>query len=198
MTCNPLNPAWSGPVLSGNITEHSTINMHVFADSSESVGMRLDACGIYHQSRLRRHSIRRGQVEEFPGYEFFADDFTVEATVFPERRKGHAPLSPVDGKPMRRARSARCGADGQRALISAWQHPRSRGFSGPIYKLPRAADPVFRISNHFLPVADPANRARNRKHHGKHGRLESERAINNTGIESRRSDTAFSLRSSRP
>jgi hypothetical protein len=100
----PFKPCLVGSVLSGNVTEHSNINMHVFADSSESVSMRLDACGIYYQLRQRKHSIRRGLPEEFPGYDFFANDFTVEATVFPERRKGHAPLSPVDGKPMRRAR----------------------------------------------------------------------------------------------
>lgn len=100
----PFTPCLVGSVLSGNITEHSNIHVHVFADSSELVGMRLDACGIHHQLRQRRHSIRRGRVETFPGYDFFAEDFTVETTVFPERRKGHAPLSPVDGKPMRRAR----------------------------------------------------------------------------------------------
>lgn len=100
----PFAPCLVGSVLSGNVTQHSTINMHVFADSAESVGMRLDACGITHHLRQRRHSIRRGSTEDFPGYDFFADDFSVEATVFPERRKGHAPLSPVDGKPMRRAR----------------------------------------------------------------------------------------------
>jgi len=99
-----FKPCLVGSVLSGIVTEHSTINMHVFADSAESVGMRLDACGIPHHLRQRRHSIRRDRVEEFPGYDFFAGDFSVEATVFPERRKGHAPLSPVDGKPMRRAR----------------------------------------------------------------------------------------------
>jgi len=100
----PFNPCLVGSVLSGNVTKHSSINMHVFADSSESVSMRLDACGIFYQLRQRKHSIRRGQSEAFPGYDLFADDFTVETTVFPERRKGHAPLSPVDGKPMRRAR----------------------------------------------------------------------------------------------
>ena len=100
----PFKPCLVGSVLSGNVTEHSNINVHVFADSSESVSMRLDACGIPYHLRQRRHSIRRGQSEAFPGYDFFADDFAVEATVFPEKRKGHAPLSPVDGKPMRRAR----------------------------------------------------------------------------------------------
>ncbi len=100
----PFKPCLVGSVLSGNVTKHSNISMHVFADSSESVSMRLDACGISYQLRQRKHSIRRGQAEAFPGYDFFADNFTVETTVFPERRKGHAPLSPVDGKPMRRAR----------------------------------------------------------------------------------------------
>jgi len=100
----PFKPCLVGSVLSGNVTEHSNINMHVFADSLESVSMRLDACGIQWHLRQRKHNVRRGQVETFPGHDFFADDFTVETTVFPERRKGHAPLSPVDGKPMRRAR----------------------------------------------------------------------------------------------
>jgi len=100
----PFRPCLVGAVLSGNVTEHSNISMHVFADSCEAVGMRLDACGISHQLRQRRHNMRRGVVENYPGFDFFADDFCVEATVFPERRKGHAPLCPVDGKPMRRAR----------------------------------------------------------------------------------------------
>jgi len=99
-----FRPRLVGSVLSGNVTEHSNINVHVFADSCETVGMRLDAIGVHYQLRQRRHSIRRGQSEEFSGYDFMADDFIVEATVFPERRKGHAPLSPVDGRPMRRAR----------------------------------------------------------------------------------------------
>ncbi len=99
----PFRPCLVGAVLSGNITAHTTISMHMFADSAEEVGMRLDACGITWHSRQRRHTIRRGEQESFPGYDFRADDFTVESTVFPERRKGHAPLSPVDGRPMRRA-----------------------------------------------------------------------------------------------
>lgn len=101
---SPFRPCLVGSVLSGNVTEYSNINMHVFADSCESVSMRLDAIGINWQLRQRRFNIRRGQAEEFAGYDFMAEDVIVEATVFPERRKGHAPLSPVDGRPMRRAR----------------------------------------------------------------------------------------------
>lgn len=100
----PFRPCLVGSVLSGNVTAHSNINVHVFADSCETVGMRLDACGIHYHLKQRRHSIRRGRQEEFSGYDFMADEFIVETTVFPERRKGHAPLSPVDGRPMQRAR----------------------------------------------------------------------------------------------
>jgi len=100
----PFTPCLVGPVLSGNITEHCAITLHVFSDSSESVAIRLDARGIAHQLSQRRHKLRRDQFEAFPNYDFWADDFAVEATVFPERRKAHAPLSPVDGRPMDRVR----------------------------------------------------------------------------------------------
>ena len=43
-------------------------------------------------------------VEQFPGYRFCTEDVTVEITVFPEKRDRHAPLSPLDGKPMKRAK----------------------------------------------------------------------------------------------
>jgi len=99
-----FGPCLVGPVLSGNVTQHSSINLHLFCDMSETVGMHLREWGIRHSMTLRRHRLRRNCVEEFPGYRFFCDDYPVETTVFPERRKAHAPLSPVDGRPMRRAK----------------------------------------------------------------------------------------------
>ncbi|MDP6436997.1 MAG: hypothetical protein QGG46_07175 [Gammaproteobacteria bacterium] len=98
-----FRPCLVGPVLSGNVTEHSTIDLHLFSDASENIGMQLQAAGIRHSAVSRRHRIRRDRFEQYPGYRFFADDFEVQATVFPERRKGHAPLCPVNGKPMQRA-----------------------------------------------------------------------------------------------
>ena len=99
-----FGPRLVGPVLSGNITEHSAIHLHLFSDASESIGMRLLDQGIRHSATLRKYRLRRNHVEEFPGYRFFSNEYEVEATVFPERRKGHPPLSPVDGRPMRRAK----------------------------------------------------------------------------------------------
>ena len=99
-----FTPCLVGPVLSGNITQNSPINLHLFSDTSETIGMRLNEQGIRHSSMLRKHKLQRDRVEEFPGYRFFSDEYEIEATVFPEKRKAHAPLSPVDGRPMRRAK----------------------------------------------------------------------------------------------
>jgi hypothetical protein len=40
---------------------------------------------------------------EIPGFEFVLDGEDIEVMVFPERGSHHAPLSAVDGRPMRRA-----------------------------------------------------------------------------------------------
>jgi hypothetical protein len=99
-----FRPHLVGAALSGNVTEHSAIKLHLFSDPSENVAIQLSACGVRYSSVAQRLKIQRDLVEQFPGYRFYADDFAVEATVFPERRKAHAPLSPLDGRPMKRAK----------------------------------------------------------------------------------------------
>jgi hypothetical protein len=98
-----FRPRLVGPVLSGTVTEHSAIHLHVFSDAAEAVGQQLAAAGIAHQLTQRRHRMRHDEFAEFPGFEFWAAEFAGEATVFPERRAGHPPLSPIDGRPMQRA-----------------------------------------------------------------------------------------------
>ena len=39
----------------------------------------------------------------FPGVRFHVDEHSIEATVFPADGIRQAPVSPVDGRPMRRA-----------------------------------------------------------------------------------------------
>ena len=101
---NGFAPCLVGPVLSGNVTEHSAINLHLFTDVAEAVGMQLTASGFRHTTFQRRLRPSRDRTQDFPGYRFFVEAFEVETTVFPERIKAHAPLSPVDGRPMRRAK----------------------------------------------------------------------------------------------
>ena len=45
---------------------------------------------------------RRGRVETYAGFEFHHCHNAIQATVFPIDGIRQAPISPVDGKPMRR------------------------------------------------------------------------------------------------
>ncbi len=98
-----FHPRLVGDVLSGTATLHSAVDLHLFSDTVESVGAALEALGISHRSFVRRHRLRHDEVEPFPAYRFSAHDCEFASTVFPLRLRGHAPLSPVDGRPMRRA-----------------------------------------------------------------------------------------------
>jgi len=92
-----------GPVLSGTATDFSAIDLHLFSDAHEAVGVTLDAMGFDHRHLQLRHRFRPGVPETFPGYRFRTEDFYCSATVFPEKHRRRAPLSPIDGKPMLRA-----------------------------------------------------------------------------------------------
>jgi len=104
-----FHPRLVGDVLSGTATPHSTVDLHLFSDTVEAVGDVLDALGVSHRSVTRRHRLRHDEVEPFPGYRFSAHDCDFSSTVFPLRLRGHAPLSPVNGRPMRRANPKELG-----------------------------------------------------------------------------------------
>lgn len=97
-----FHPRLVGDVLSGNVTRHSGVDLHLFSDTAEAVGDSLDARGIPHRLVQRRHRLRRESVESFPGYRFAEGDCEFSSTVFPLRMRGHPPLSAVDGRPMQR------------------------------------------------------------------------------------------------
>ena len=99
-----FRPLLVGPVLLGNITEHSAIELHLFSEPAENVGTHLLSRRIRYRSISQHLKLRRDKPETFPAYRFDIDSFEVLATVLPERQQMHAPLSPIDGKPMRRAR----------------------------------------------------------------------------------------------
>ena len=96
-------PRLVGPVLHGTAAANSPVNLHVFADSSESVAMTLQAQNIAYRPFERRLKSRRDRVETFAAFRFACNDAAIEATVFPVDGVRQAPISPVDGRPMRRA-----------------------------------------------------------------------------------------------
>jgi hypothetical protein len=102
----PFSPRLVGPVLVGTADDNSAINLHVFSDSPEAVALYLADHDISCQLYERRLKSRRGRnvsPDTYSGYEFEQHGEAIEATVFPIDGIRQAPISPVDGKPMRRA-----------------------------------------------------------------------------------------------
>jgi hypothetical protein len=97
-----FEPRLVGPVLAGTATEHNDIQLHLFAERPESITFRLIDLGIDHEVVERRVRFGSDRVVAYPGVHFEIDDHIVDATVFPIDGIRQAPVSPVDGRPMRR------------------------------------------------------------------------------------------------
>ncbi len=98
-----FEPRLVGAVLNGSATEFADIQLHVFSDTPEAVSMRLmDARYDYEvfERKVRMSGERQINV---PTLRFEMGEEMVEAFVFPKDGIRQAPVSPVDGKPMRRA-----------------------------------------------------------------------------------------------
>lgn len=98
-----FRPRLVGGVLDGSATTNAAIELHTFTDAPEMVAERLQAYGHRLRDSQRRYRFGRDTATEIPGFELALEGEDVEVIVFPERGSQHAPLSPVDGKPMRRA-----------------------------------------------------------------------------------------------
>ena len=98
-----FSPRLVGAVLSGTATEHSEVQLHLFTDRAESVTLKLLDQGIPHEVTEKRVRFNADHVRAFPGVRFEMEEQSIEATVFPTDGIRQAPVSPVDGRPMRRA-----------------------------------------------------------------------------------------------
>lgn len=99
-----FEPRLVGSVLSGAVTAHSDVNIHVFADAPEEVAFVLMARKIPYELGERRIRYPDDRAEAMPAYTFMAGDVAVEATVFPAAGLRQAPSCPIDGRPLKRAR----------------------------------------------------------------------------------------------
>lgn len=97
------DPRLVGPVLSGTVTSASEIEIHLIADTSEEIGFWLQEHAIPYEQTNRRLRFGGDRQEMFPAYRFTADNVPIELCVFDRREARESPLSPVDGKPMKRA-----------------------------------------------------------------------------------------------
>ena len=98
-----FSPRLVGPVLAGTADANAAVNLHVFADSPETVSFHIADAGLTPRLYERRLKSRRGRNETYSGYQFRYSQTSIEATVFPFDGLRQAPISPIDGRPMRRA-----------------------------------------------------------------------------------------------
>ena len=98
-----FRPRLVGPVLNGTADTNSTINLHVFADSPETVSLFIRDNNIPFESHDKKMNLGNDNHALFPGFSFYADQQKIELVVFPISKRAPTPLSPVDGKPMQRA-----------------------------------------------------------------------------------------------
>ena len=98
-----FSPRLVGAVLTGTATEHSEVQLHLFTERAESVVLTLLERRIPHEVTERRMRFNAEHVRAFPGVRFELEAHPIEAIVFPTDGIRQAPVSPVDGRPMRRA-----------------------------------------------------------------------------------------------
>ena len=106
----PFHPRLVGPVLSGTADRHSEICLHLFSDPPEDVPLFLLGHCITHEPGEARVSFSASEHVRLPAFRFIAGETPIELIVFSERTRRRVPLSPVDGRPMRRAKPAEVAA----------------------------------------------------------------------------------------
>lgn len=98
-----FEPRLVGSVLHGTATEHSDINLHLFAETPEEVVFFLMEHDIPYETAERRFRFGREEYATVPVYRLVAGDTVVDLSVFPLKGLREAPRSPVDGQPMERS-----------------------------------------------------------------------------------------------
>ena len=98
-----FQPRLVGPVLSGTVTPESAIQLHVCADTTEEIGLLLGEHNIPYDEKDKRMRYGGERQENCPMYRFTVDACVIEVYVFRREAMREAPLSPVDGRPMKRA-----------------------------------------------------------------------------------------------
>ena len=98
-----FEPHLVGTVLRGTADQFSVVSLHLFSEPAEEVGIFLLDRRIPHELGERRMRFAVDDSRTYPVYRFMADDTPIELVVFPYQDRWQPPLSPVDGKPMRRA-----------------------------------------------------------------------------------------------
>ena len=99
-----FEPRLVGSVLKGTANALSTVHLHVFSDDAKSVAIAMLNVGLNFQPIDRR--LHKDNPKGVPGFLLDWKGVAIEMLVFPYDGLRNPPPSPVDGKPMKRARIA--------------------------------------------------------------------------------------------
>ena len=97
-------PRLVGPVLDGSAGCETAISLHLFADPVEEVALFLMEQRIPNENGSATLRYPGDTTQIHPVHRFHAGNERVELTVFPRQALRQAPLSPVNGRPMERAK----------------------------------------------------------------------------------------------
>ena len=106
----PFEPRLVGPVLEGTADANTAVALHLHGDDADAVSRHFEEHGVPVQSRSRHLRLDREREGDFPVWLFSAEDLSFDVTVLPADVVRQAPLSGIDGKPMRRASAAQLRA----------------------------------------------------------------------------------------
>lgn len=105
-----FEPRLVGATLDGTADANSEVALHLHCDDADAVPRWLDEHGIPTHSRSRHLRLDRQREDDFPVWLFSAEDLSFDITVLPGDVLRQAPLSGIDGKPVRRASLAQLRA----------------------------------------------------------------------------------------
>ena len=105
-----FEPRLVGPVLDGTADTNSAVALHLHDDDADAVPRWLDEHGVPAQARSRHLRLDRDRDGDFPVWVFSAEGLSFDVTVLPAAVLRQAPLSGVDGRPMRRASASQLRA----------------------------------------------------------------------------------------
>ena len=98
-----FSPRAVGNILTGVIPPHSDVQIHLCADSPEQIALALMQHDIPYDESRRRLRFGGDRYQEMPTCRFTAENINIELVIFSASEFHEPPLSPIDGKPMKRA-----------------------------------------------------------------------------------------------
>ncbi|MEO5628917.1 MAG: hypothetical protein ABIQ62_04000 [Thermomonas sp.] len=105
-----FEPRLVGATLQGTADANSEVALHLHSDDADAVPRWFEDHTIPAVSRSRHLRLDREREGDFPVWLFSAEDLSFDVTVLPADVLRQAPLSGIDGKPMRRASLAQLRA----------------------------------------------------------------------------------------